>query len=309
MYESVLQLLVLFILLAPSSSAPPIRRSVNWYLSSSEIENNAALIADHPDVITGGYLCCHYGGITANGSWSSIPTAEALAQMKPLTAAGREVWEVSNIAEAAVHSGAWARGLNDAVVALTPLAQAGLSGIIIDYEPDDNYTVPHALAFAEYLGALVARLAPLRLAVGVDIADWSILAPHYWPFYLNHGIARFTSMSPTYDATNVTEDRLFVSQALAVFPNGSYAAGVGSVLTDNAECVASKMDFNWTAETFAPFVQFMSNTGVQTIDVWVCMKIAPHVFLALLLSPLFLHLFVAIVHLLFVLVHLFFIAV
>ena len=113
------------------------KRRVNWYLSSGEIANNAALIYDHGDAISGAYLCCKFGGILANGSWSSQTTAQALSEMAPITAGGRDVWEVTSVDEASVHSGSWVRGLDEAAAALAPLAAAGLRGLIVDYEPAD----------------------------------------------------------------------------------------------------------------------------------------------------------------------------
>ena len=225
---------VLIALASASAASRPATRRVNWYLSSANVADNADLIARHGGAISGGYLCCGFGGTLANGTWASQATAEVLAQMAPLTTSGREAWLVSSVAEAAVKSGAWASGgaPSGAAAALAPLAAAGLSGVIVDYEPADNYTAAHAQAYAEFLGALAAALAPVGVSLGVDIAGWGILGQAFWPIYLQHapGLSRFTSMTPTYDATNVTEDRAFVHEAIAAFPGGSYAAGVGSVL-------------------------------------------------------------------------------
>ena len=272
-------LLLLLLALAPppasssssAAAAPAPRRRVNWYLSSGNVADNAALIAAHGGAISGGYLCCGFGGTLANGSWASQAAPEALAQMAPLTEAGREAWMVSSVAEAAVKSGAWAAGgaLARAAEALRPLAAAGLAGLIVDYEPADDYTVAHAQAYADYLGALAAALAPLGVAVGFDIAGWGILGPALWPTYLEfaRGVSRFTSMTPTYDASNVTEDRVFVQQAVTAFPAGAYAAGVGSVLNGGLAC---EWDYKWNSTTFPAFVAFLAEEGVATIDVWRC---------------------------------------
>ena len=260
---------------APAALAAPTapRRRVNWYLSAANVADNAALIAAHGNAISGGYLCCGFGGVNASGAWRSQPEAEALAQMSPLTEARLEVWMVSGISEAAVHSGAWVGGLADAAAALAPLAKAGLAGLIIDYEPTDNYTVAHATAFASYLSALAAALKTLGLSVGMDIAGWTILAPQFWPLYLaGGGVSRFTSMTPTYDASNLTESRLFVGEALRALPAGAYAAGIGSVLAPDQQprCVSAGMDFKWTSADLVPFVAWLGEAGVDTIDVWRC---------------------------------------
>lgn len=247
------------------------RRGVNWYLSAGQIASNAALVAAHGSAISGAYLCCGFGGIGADGSWSSVPAATALAQQAPLTAAAppREVWHVAGVSEAAVHSGAWLRGLPAAAAALAPLAAAGLRGLVVDYEPSDNYTQAHARAYGGFLGGLVSALAPLNLSVGMDIAGWGVLGAEFWPEYSGRGLARFTSMTPTYDANNLTENRVFVQAALAALPAGTFAAGVGTVLTDEARC-GKNMHYGWNQSTFPPFVDFMAAAGVETVDVWRC---------------------------------------
>ena len=252
-----------------ASSTPVSRRRVNWYLAASRTADNAALIAAHGGAITGGYLCCGYGGILANGTFTSVPTAEALSWMAPLTSASREAWLVSSISESAVRSGAWRSvGLERAAAALAPLASAGLAGILVDYEPADNYTSAHASAYGAYLGALAAALAPLGLSVGVDVAEWGILKQEFWPAYAGRGLARFTSMTPTYNARNVSENRAFVSDALRAFPTGAFAAGVGTVLAGDTPCAGG--DYLWTAQSFPPFVAWMAAAGVETVDVWRC---------------------------------------
>ena len=244
-------------------------RRVNWYLSANELANNAALVARHGASLSGAYLCCGFGGVGADGAWASVATDTALAQQAVLTGAGREVWQVAGVAEAAVRSGAWAgaAGVRAAAAALAPLAAAGLTGIVVDYEPADNYTLAHAQAYGAYLGALAGALRPLGLAVGADIAGWGILGEAFWPAYLGRGLARVTSMTPTYNADNLTANRAFVRAAVAAFPDGAYAAGVGTVLAGGAAC---PMVYGWNETTFPPFVQWMAGAGVQTVDVWRC---------------------------------------
>jgi hypothetical protein len=247
-------------------------RRVNWYLSSGNVADNAMLIADHGDAISGGYLCCGFGGFGADGAWKSMATAMALAQQAPLTGAvpPREVWWVTGVDQAALRSGAWSRGLSTATAALAPLAAVGLRGLIVDYEPAENYTQAHAHALGDFLGGLAAAVAPLNLSVGMDIAGWGLLDAQFWPAYLGRGLTRFTSMTPTYDATNVTEDKVFVAQAMAALPAGTFAAGVGTVLTDEARCGKNMPRYLWTEATFEPFVNYIAGAGVTTIDVWRC---------------------------------------
>ena len=160
------------------------RRSVNWYLASGRISDNTALITT--GAISGGYLCCNFGGINASGLWLSlVSTATAIAQQLPFSSAGMEVWHVTKVAAASISSGNWSAGLPGAVTCLSPLRATGLSGVIVDYEPSSNYTLAHAQAYAAYLSGLAAALAPLNLSVGFNIAAWGILNQKFWQAYLN----------------------------------------------------------------------------------------------------------------------------
>ena len=245
-------------------------RSINWYLSAGNTEGNARLIATHGDVIQGAYLCCNFVSFTSNGTFLPPPPSAA-ADIAVLTGAAVEAWAVGGVAEAAVHSGAWAAGLDAAAAAAAVLLRQGLMGILIDYEPVSNYSDAHAQAYGDFLGALSAAIAPLR--VGMDIAGWGLLSAKFWPHYQGRGVSRFTSMTPTYDATNVSANEAFVGQALAALPPGSYAAGIGSVLAGGKAC---EWDYKWTNDSLAPFVGFLGGSGVEFIDVWRCDIDAPY---------------------------------
>ena len=248
-------------------------RGVNWYTSSSNIKGNSAFLAAHNDSISGAYLCCNFVSFQSNGSFTQRwSPADAAQQIALFTAASVETWIVGGVAEAAIHSGSWAAGLKEAARVSQGLLKQGVMGIIVDYEPADNYTQAHAAAYGTFLDALSTAIAPLR--VGMDIAGWGILGSNYWPQYDKRGISRFTSMTPTYDATNVTEDEVFVAQAQQFFPPGAYAAGVGTVLAAGHVCGGG--DFKWSNETFPPFVAYLGAQSVEFIDVWRCDIDAPY---------------------------------
>ena len=263
-----LRAVILLLGCAPFSATA---RGVNWYLNTG-IEGNTAFLAAHADVISGAYLCCNFLSIAANGSFAShFNASAAAAEIAVFAPRAVEAWAVGGIDEAAVHSGAWRAGLPALAAAGAGYLAAGLEGVIFDYEPSKNYTQAHAAAYAAFLGAAADALAPLR--VGMDIAGWGILGPAFWPNYLQYrGISRYTSMTPTYDAANITADEVFVGAALAALPPGAYAAGVGSVLAAGSTC---KWDFLWNATSFPAFVNFMAAAGVEFIDVCVCVR-EPH---------------------------------
>ena len=244
-------------------------RGVNWYLNTGTA-GNAAFLAAHADEISGAYLCCGILSLAANGSFSSPFNATGIAaEIAVFAPRAVETWLVGGIDEAAVHSGAWRAGLPALAAAGAGYLAAGLEGVLFDYEPSKNYSQAHAAAYAAFLGAAADALAPLR--VGMDIAGWGILGPAFWPNYLQYrGISRYTSMTPTYDAANVSADEAFVGAALAALPPGAYAAGVGSVLAAGTKC---KWDFLWNETSFPAFVNFMAAAGVEFIDV--CVRAPP----------------------------------
>lgn len=242
-------------------------RGVNWYVASSNVNGNAALLEKHGDAISGAYLCCNFIQFQPNGTLTQrYSDADSSSQISVFTSAFVETWAVGGVAEAAIHTGSWQSGLAEVARVSKLLLQDGLMGIIIDYEPADNYTQSHAAAYGEFLGALSAAIAPLR--VGMDIAGWGILGPSYWPAFMGRGVSRFTSMTPTYDATNVTADEVFVAAAQAFFPPGAYAVGVGSVLAEGHTCGGG--DFKWRNDTLPPFIDSVRQQSVEYVDVWRC---------------------------------------
>ena len=247
---------------APAAGATP-GREINWYLSAGQIANNAALVRFHRASITGAYLCCGFGHVAANGSWSGVSQPTAAAQMAPFP--NMSVWFVISVSNASIADANWGAGVASAAALAAQLP--GLTGYIVDYEPVTNYTDAHAAAYAAFLKALCAALGGHGLLCGMDVADWTILGPRFWPHYVAAGVQRFTSMTPTYNAANVTADRAFVAQALAQLPAGRYEAGLGSTLGDAAAC---PMQYRWTEATFAPFVAWMGGAGVRSLAVWRC---------------------------------------
>ena len=238
-------------------------------MASGNKKGNEAFLNNHSDVISGAYLCCGFFSFAANGAFSlRYMQSESLLQIKVFTTknlTSMETWAVGNVATSAIGNKTWTLGLAAAKATSLILLQAGLTGIIVDYEPTTNFTQAHAQAFGDFLGALSAAVSPL--SVGIDIAGWGILSSTFWPNYINRGLSRFTSMSSTYYASNITANQLFVQSALSRLPAGSYAAGIGSVVT-TPTCLGG--NYLWTNLTFPPFVDFLITQGVNFIDIWRC---------------------------------------
>ena len=189
--------------------------------------------------------------------------------LQPFTSTQRSVWQVVGVDEAALFSGTY--DLPAAVKVAGSMQRLGTRGWVVDYEPVNNYTAEHAERYGAFLGALAAALKPVGMELAFDIADWSILKPSFWSHYTSRGVARYTSMTPTYDASNLTENRVFVGQALAQLPPGTYAAGIGTVWEERGACKeAGGYEYLWNATTLPTFVDFLGTSGVHTIDVWRC---------------------------------------
>ena len=257
--------LILALSIAGAVIAAP-TRSINWYVSEGEITQNTALVANHFDALTGAYLCCGFGSVNASGEWkmgTNVTTARL--QMAPFK--GLPTWMVIGVSNFSVAESNWEKGIAAATSIAAQLSSDGLTGFLVDYEPSTNYTMEHGMAYANFLKALCRSLKPLNVKCGMDIASWGILKQSFWPLYIDAGIDRFTSMTPTYNAFNITENKVFVTDALNILPPGSFAAGIGSTLTDAPSC---PMQFGWKNSTFTPFVEWMGSVGVQSIDIWRC---------------------------------------
>lgn len=245
-------------------------REVNWYLNEGDVASNTDLISTHPNSITGAYLCCGFGHFNATGSWvmpryTNVSTYAPF--IAPFTSTNRSVWIVMGVDTLSIQSGNWESGLEDAVRVAQELVPLGVKGWIVDYEPVKNYTVKHAQQYGAFLKALASRLAALSppFLLGMDIASWSILGVNFWQYYT--GLARFTSMTPTYDATNITFNEVYVREAQAFFPPSHYAAGIGSIWADPNNCPDNYL---WNSTSLPPFIEFLGVEGVASIDIWRC---------------------------------------
>jgi hypothetical protein len=257
---------LIFLFLTPVLS---LSREVNWYVSEGRVASNADLIARYPGALSGAYLCCGFGHFNASGNFvmPNYSIKEYAPFLVPFTSTNRSAWIVMGVDTNAVQAGTWRAGLAEASRAAAAIAQLGVRGWIVDYEPVKNYTEEHAEQYGAFLGALSASLAAVGLRTAIDVAGWSILSPQFWPHYLGRGLGRFTSMTPTYSGRNVTENTIFVRQAMAALPPGTYAAGIGSTWSPPSACPGG--DFLWNASTLPPFVDFLKGEGVTSIDMYV----------------------------------------
>merc|ERR1712018_364402 len=85
----------------------------------------------------------------------------------------------------------------------------GVNGLLCDYEPADNYTTAHAQAYATFLEALATQLHAHGLELGFDVAGWGILDK--WAVFAPLHVDFYTSMTPTYNAQNITRNKEFTT--------------------------------------------------------------------------------------------------
>ena len=107
--------------------------------------------------------------------------------------------------------------------------------MLADYEPLDA-TMEHAQLFAKWLEAAAAAVHAIpvkpgepRREVGVDIADWSIIGPGFWPLYNASSVDFMATMTPTYGET-ARDWPYLASLVQGIAPEHRIDVGVASAL-------------------------------------------------------------------------------
>ena len=244
-------------------------RQVRWYVNTN-VESNINFAREHTNAVTGWYGCCNLFSVDANGTASqrSDDLSTAVDSMKHAVENRTLTFHaVFSVNDAAIHSGS----ALDAVPDLVRLANSsGIDGLLCDYEPTVNYTVAHAQAYAAFLDRLAVELHTKGMELGMDVAGWSIL--DYFNVYGETRVDFFTSMTPTYDAKNLTRDRSFVEEYVGVLGDRRTAVGIGSVPATGYEKMCSNMpDYGWSNQTLSSFVGWLkTDAGIKDVDVWRC---------------------------------------
>jgi len=146
---------------------------------------------------------------------------------------------------------------------------SGVDGLLCDYEPDFNYTVEHAQKYADFLSAVRKELNGLDLELGMDVAGWGILDK----FDIYADVADFfTSMSPTYNAGNLTRNRDFVGEMTRTLGSDKVKVGLGSSPATGYEKNCANMPtYNYTESNLTPFLDYLkTNAQVSGVDIWKC---------------------------------------
>eukprot|EP01052_Picozoa_sp_SAG31_P006896 SAG31_NODE_323_length_17713_cov_12.065834_8_plen_612_part_00 len=177
-------------------------RHVRWYMASGAQAfkgfNDEWL--DDPlkrAAITGVYACCNFWSMDSSGRLTIDSAGKYSERFEPFLRRGLTVHATGMLNEEAIKSGAALSAIPQLVEFVE---QNLLDGVMTDYEPLDE-SLEHAQAYARFLAAAAAalhRIPGRRREIGLNIADWTILGPGYWPLYMRAGVDFMGSMTPTY---------------------------------------------------------------------------------------------------------------
>ena len=97
--------------------------------------------------------------------------------------------------------------------------------------PEVDSSAELARAYARYLTAAAAAIHALlgHKELGLNIADWTVIAPEYWPLYNRTGVDLFATMTPTYSYIYSAWPYV-TSLAHSLQPLGRVDIGVASTL-------------------------------------------------------------------------------
>ena len=244
-------------------------RRVRWYVSSGRVDDNVEFAREHSNAITGFYGCCGLAHVDDVGNVTfKHNISDGIHSMMYAVPNRRLTYHaVFGVTEASICNGTAIRGIPDLV---DFAKQNQIDGLLCDYEPSENYTETHAKAYANFLDSLAQALHEENMEMGFDVAGWGIL--DFWDVYAPLHIDFYTSMSPTYNAKNISQDKSFVTDLVAAVGSRRTSIGIGSVPDPNYVSDCKNMpNYTWTNETFTSFTEWLRNyAGVSDIDIWRC---------------------------------------
>lgn len=242
-------------------------RRVRWYVNVWNIADNVQFVKEYSDSLTGVYGCCDVIKIADDGSVST--KLDIGWYSRPITQLGVTYHVMATPSMDAILSGNASKAASDIV---DLVLDAGITGVIFDYEPTSDYGFEHENAYMSFLRAVKEAANGTSVEVGMDIASWGILKD--LTAYVPAQLDLYTSMYPTYymdSALNVL-GRGFVSQMIETFGAEHVAAGVGSVPVGRykANCSNYFKFYEWSPDGLENFTRISTVEGLLEIDVWRC---------------------------------------
>jgi len=244
-------------------------RRVRWYVSSGRVQDNVDFARSHPGTITGFYGCCGLAQVSDDGSvsYKQNISQDIQSMMNAIPNRRLTYHAVFGVTDSSIGNGTALRAVSD----LVSFAKTNrLDGLLCDYEPSSNYTTEHAQMYANFLEALAQGLHEEQMELGFDVAGWGIL--DFWDVYAPLHVDFYTSMTPTYNAENVTRDQEFVTSLVAAVGSNRTAIGTGSVPDPEYSSNCKNMpNYTWTNDTYSTFTHWLKDhADVSEIDIWRC---------------------------------------
>eukprot|EP01060_Flectonema_neradi_P038539 TRINITY_DN8125_c0_g1_i1.p1 TRINITY_DN8125_c0_g1~~TRINITY_DN8125_c0_g1_i1.p1 ORF type:complete len:286 (+),score=43.41 TRINITY_DN8125_c0_g1_i1:54-860(+) len=231
--------------------------SIRWYVPGSL---NVSHVEENRNLYDGLNYCCGLFKIDDNG----VMTNKNVTEVKDWTAKfqklGLDVFLVGTPSEMSILSGK-ASSASGALIDF--VKSTGANGVILDYEPSNNYTISHAEHYNTFLTSLKAAAVGKNVEVGMDVASWGIL--DHLDIYEKSNLDIYTSMSPTYTYSEAVAPKgvQFVHNMSAVFKESArYGIGSSASTSSGDHCT-----FNWTGSRLYPW---LTQLPVPAIDIWRC---------------------------------------
>ena len=257
---------MLSFLVGSTAHAP---REVRWWMKSTSLDNNLALISEHPGTVTGIYT--YVGASVGDNGKFTIGNDDAwlAAHLGPYRARNLTVTPALGLTDAAVTS-----GLGEANVAQVAAfaKRINASGLMLDYEPKVS-DASLARAYASYVRAFSQAMHSVGLQGEMCVSDWGILDGHTVPegygLYATTGVDRMMSMAGTYFGTNLTKNRYnFELERAQGVGFDQLAVGLGTMIDEPCPTGPAKWQYNWTEAKLRNFVGYVQQAGTRYVDIW-----------------------------------------
>ena len=205
-WSCLLPVLALLLLAHPSPAAAKVgaakKRHVRWYMAAGaladvDLNNRFLAMPERRAAITGAYACCNF--VMMNGTTGAVlgdVAGNLSVRFSPFLQHGLTVHAHGMVNEEAIQSGAALRGVSQLAEFVR---NNGIDGLVMDFEPLDS-SAQLAQKYATYLKAAAAAVhaLPGKKELGLNIADWTVISPSFWPLYNQAGVDFFATMTPTY---------------------------------------------------------------------------------------------------------------
>lgn len=241
-------------------SAGVSRRQSRWWMNAGHVSDNMAFLRAKRASVTGVYL---YGGrFLYNGTFTC--TLDPETEIKPYLELNLTVHVACSLQDDVASNGL-ASGPEGFARAAQWASDAGVTGLMIDYEPDSS-NISLAQNYSEFARNLTVASHARGVQAAICISDWGIL--QYYDLYAKSGVDSMMSMAGTYYGKNISKNKFNVEQERQKGTSPSQLAiGVGTMMVPDCASRA-KWNYSWTEEKFRDFVKWANDTGARTIDVW-----------------------------------------